>query len=207
MIQLIGDKHMSDFQIDALREISNIGLGHAVTSLAEMTNSKIDMTVPRSGFYPFEGIVELVGGYEEQVACVSLKLTGEIPGIIMFIFNRESTLYLVDMLMMQEPGLSRELNEMGQSAVMEVGNILTGSFINAITGMTGLNVATTVPIFAFDMLGAVLSSLLVATDKIEDNVLVIETQLFQNAKAVKGHFFLLAEPEAIDKLFSAFALN
>jgi chemotaxis protein CheC len=206
MIQLIDDRQMSDFQLDTLREISNIGLGHAVTSLAELTNRRIDMSVPRSGFYPFEGIVDLVGGYEEQIAFVSLKITGEISGLIMFIFNRESTFNLVDMLMGQESGTSHELNEMGQSAVMEVGNILTGSFINAIAGMTGLSVATTVPIFAFDMLGAVLSSLLVATGKIEDQVLVIETRLLQDTLAVKGHFFLLAEHEAIERLFSALAL-
>lgn len=204
---MTGDYCKSNIRMDALREISNIGLGHAVTSLAEMTNRRMNMSVPRSEFLPFESIVELVGGYEEQVACVSLKLSGEIPGIIMFIFNRESTFFLVDMLLMQESGTTNNLNELGQSAVMEVGNILTGSFVNAITGMTNLKVATTVPIFAFDMLGAVLSSLMVAEGRIDEQVMVIETRLFQDTMAVKGHFFLMAEPEAIEKLLLTLGLG
>lgn len=204
---MTGQPYNSNLRMDALREISNIGLGHAVTSLAEMTNRKMHMTVPRSEFLPFESIVELVGGYEEQVACVSLKLSGEIPGVIMFIFNRESTFFLVDMLLMQKPGTTDNLDEMGQSAVMEVGNILTGSFVNAIAEMTRLNVATSVPIFAFDMLGAVLSSLMVAEGKIDDQVLVIENRLFQDTMAVKGHFFLMAEPEAIERLLLTLGLG
>lgn len=204
---MTGDDCKLFLRMDAMREISNIGLGHAVTSLAEMTNRKMNMTVPRSEFLPFEKIVTLVGGYEEQVACVSLKLSGEISGIIMFIFSRESTFFLVDMLLVQEPGTTDDLNELGQSAVMEVGNILTGSFVNAIAGMTGLKVTTTVPIFAFDMLGAVLSSLMVAEGKIDDQVLVIETRLFQDAMSVKGHFFLMAEPEAIEKLLLTLGLG
>lgn len=204
---MTGSKNMSVLQIDALREISNIGLGHAVTSLAELTNRKINMTVPRSGFFPFEEIVELVGGYEEQVSCVSLNLLGDVPGLVMFIFNQQSTYYLVDMLTDQATGSTTNLDELGQSAVMEVGNILTGSFINVIGSMTNLTIRTTVPIFAFDMLGAVLSSLLVAVDRIDEQVMVIETQLFQETMAIKGHFFLMSDPEANNRLFTSLGLN
>lgn len=200
---------LSDFHMDALREISNIGLGNAITSLAQLVNRRINMDVPLATFMPFEKTVSLVGGDEELVSCVSVRLSGEVPGLVLFIFSSQSTLKLVDMLMGLEPGTTTELDEMGESAVMEVGNVLTGSFIGAIYSMTSLQIQSAVPMFAHDMLGAILTSLMVASGRIEDQVLVIETRLFQerSESSISGHFFMVTEPGATEKLFSAMGLS
>lgn len=196
----------SDIQFDALREIGNIGIGNAVTSLAEFINRPVNMTVPRAGFYPYEAIIEMIGGYEELISCVSVRIEGDVPGMVLFIFDNASTLKLIDMLMGLEEGTTVELDEMGMSAIQEVGNILTGSFINALSLMTGLEMVPSVPVFAFDMLAAVLTSLLVASGRVDDKVLAIETELFQDTHQVKGHFFLLTEPGSVEKLLKALGL-
>lgn len=195
---------LSASELDALQEISNIGMGNAVTSLAQLINRRVDMRIPRAYFLSFEEVVALVGGYEELVACVSLRLLGDAPGIILYLFNEQSTYRLVDLLMGLPPGTTGALDEMAESAVKEIGNVLTGSFVSAISQMTGLRMITAVPLFAFDMLGAILSSLMVAAGRIEDSVLVIETELFPRQDgAIKGHFFLLAEPGAVTRLMAA----
>lgn len=200
---------LSDFHLDALREISNIGLGNAITSLAQLVNRRINMDVPLTTFMPLEKTVSLAGGDEELVSCVSVRLTGEVPGMVLFLFNHESTLKLVDMLMGLEPGTTAELDEMGASAVMEVGNVLTGSFISAIYSMTSLDIHAAVPMFAHDMLGAILTSLMVAGGRTEDMVLVIETRLFQEQSdaSINGHFFLVTGPETTEKLLKALGLS
>ncbi len=199
---------LSSIQLDALREISNIGMGNAVTSLSQLLGMRINMDIILATFMPFEETVQLVGGYEELVSCVSIRLTGEVPGVVLFLFNEESTVNLVDLLMGLEPGTTKHLDEMGESVVKEVGNVLAGSFITAINNMTNLNIQPCVPMLAYDMLGAILTSLMVASGRIEDQVLVLETRLFQegSTKDIRGHFFLIAEPGSVGKLLEALGL-
>ncbi len=199
---------LSSIHMDALREISNIGMGNAVTSLAQLLDMKINMDVFLATFMPFEDTVQLVGGYEELVSCVSVRLSGEVPGMVLFLFNEESTYNLVDLLMGLEPGTTTYLDEMSQSAVKEVGNVLAGSFITAINSLTNLDIQPSVPMLAYDMLGAILTSLMVASGRAEDQVLILETKLFQDnsVKNINGHFFLLTEPGSIGKLFEALGL-
>ncbi|HHW43745.1 CheY-P-specific phosphatase CheC [Desulfofundulus thermobenzoicus] len=199
---------LSPVELDALKEVGNIGLGNAVTSLAQLINRRVSMHVPRTCFLPYEEMINMIGGYEELVGCVSLRVLGDAPGMVLYVFNEESTYRLVDMLIGAPVGTTAALDEMAESAIKEVGNVLTGSFISAIGMMTGLNMITTVPLFAFDMLGAVLTSLMVAAGRVEDQVLVIETELFHDLEVqIKGHFFLLTEPGAIDRLISALGVS
>jgi len=200
---------LSSTHMDALREISNIGMGNALTSLAQLVNRRINMDVPVATFIPFEQTVDLAGGPEELVSCVSIRIAGDVPGLVLFVFNSESTLKLVDMLMGQELGTTGELDEIGQSAVMEVGNVLTGAFVGAIYSLTSLEMKSAVPLFAYDMLGAVMTSLMVASGRVEEQVLLIETRLFQEqAEAnISGHFFMLTEPGSIEKLFNALGFS
>jgi chemotaxis protein CheC len=196
-----------DVYIDALQEISNIGLGNAATALAELLDKKIDMAVPKAFFFDVEEIFDMVGGPEEVVSCVFLNFEGDIRGTVLFIFKEQSTYRLVEMLMGQETGTVKELDVMGESAVSEIGNVLTGSFMNAIGGMTGLTMNTTVPMFAFDMFGAILSTSLVASGHWDDKVLFIETVFFQEQDRIKGHFFLLPETGALNRLFEALGIS
>ena len=200
---------LSSTHMDALREISNIGMGNALTSLAQLVNRRINMDVPVATFIPFEQTVALAGGSEELVSCVSIRITGDVPGLVLFVFNWESTLKLVDMLMGQEPGTTSELDEIGQSAVMEVGNVLTGAFVGAIYSLTALEMKSAVPLLAYDMLGAVMTSLMVASGRVEEQVLLIETRLFQEQAEnnISGHFFMLTEPGSIERLFNALGLS
>ncbi|MTI80169.1 MAG: chemotaxis protein CheC [Firmicutes bacterium] len=201
------DNKLSAKHLDVLKEIGNIGLGNAATSLAQMLDKRIDMQVPETKFVSMEEAMNVIGGLEETVACVTLRIEGDIPGQILFVFKHESALNLSDMLMGMEKGTTKQLDEMGESVVKEIANVLTGSFLNAIGTMTQLNMVPTVPMFALDMLGAVLSTSLIAGGYIEENILMIETALFEEHDHIKGHFFLITEEESLSKLFEALGLT
>lgn len=198
---------LTDTHLDVLKEIGNIGLGNAATALATMVNKRIDMAVPQSKFLSLEEVMQLIGGLEEVVSCVCLGLEGDVPGQILFVFNQESTFNLVDMLMGQEKGTTTVMDEMGESVVKEIGNVLTGSFLGAISTMTGLSLIPTVPMFATDMLGAVLSTSMVAGGYVEEHILTIETLLFEDQESIKGHFFLITQQGSLDTLFSSLGLT
>lgn len=203
---MAGSGSISDVHMDALQEISNIGLGNAATALADLLNKRVEIAVPKASFLDFDQVFALTGGIEEVVSCVNLSLEGDVPGTVMFMFSEQSTYNLVDMLMGYQIGTTSTLDDMGISAIAEIGNVLTGSFINAIGGMTSLKMNTSVPMFAFDMLGAILSASLVASGYWGDKILVIETLFFQNNDRIKGHFFLLPETGALSGLFEALGM-
>ncbi|KKM12319.1 chemotaxis protein CheY [Clostridiales bacterium PH28_bin88] len=198
---------LTAMQMDALREIGNIGAGNAATALAQMVQRKINMEVPKAGVMRFEDIFHLVGTEEEVVACVNFAVQGEAPGRILFVLNQASTFPLVDMLMGIPMGTTHELDDMGKSAVQEIGNILTGSFLSAFSQVTGITFLASVPALAFDMLGAVLSTALIEGGYYSDRVLVIETQFYEQDVRLNGHFFLLPKAEALTTILNALGIN
>ena len=193
--------------LDALREIGNIGMGNAATSLAQLMNVRIDMSVPKAAVLPFEEIVEMIGGMEEVVACVYMKVLGDAPGTVLYIFDQDSTYRVLNTLMETLGTGAQTMTPLAESAIKEIGNVLTGSFIGAIITLTGLSMITTVPLFAFDMLGAVLSSSLIDSGYTEGDVLMIDTAFFQGREEINGHFFLFADPGSLSRLLGALGIS
>ncbi|MGI6491274.1 MAG: chemotaxis protein CheC [Peptococcaceae bacterium] len=204
---MTADKEMTYMHFDVLQEISNIGLGNAATALAELLQKRVDLEVPQATFVDMEQVFPMVGGLEDVVACVHLGFDGDIAGTVLFVFSEQSAYKLVDILLEREMGTTKELDELGDSTIMEIGNVLTGTFINAISSMTGLTMYTSVPMFAFDMIGAILSASLVASGHWDEKVLLIETNFVQNNEQIKGHFFLLPKTGFLNKLFMALGLS
>src|SRR5690554_5057652 len=149
--------HLTSLHKDALKEIGNIGAGNAATAFAQFLNTRIHMTVPSVTIIPIEDVPELTGGVESQVVSVLLRVMGESPGSILLVFSEASTVNLLEMITDYEIDVNN-LEEVEVSAIMEIGNILAGSYLNAINQMTGLNLFQAVPAFSHDMAGAILSS-------------------------------------------------
>ncbi|MEW6191815.1 MAG: chemotaxis protein CheC [Bacillota bacterium] len=193
--------------VDALQEIGNIGIGNAATALADILRTKINVTVPRATFVPIEEVFTVVRKVEDLVVAVVLRVEGGIYGTILFVFPEASALELVVQLLGTTYDTIQEIDEMGQSVLMEVGNVLAGSFLNAISAMTQLTFIPAVPMLAFDMLGSVISGALSGSGMVEDQVLLIETVLFEEGYTVAGDFFLFFDPGSLAALLRALGLD
>ncbi|MEN6460474.1 MAG: chemotaxis protein CheC [Syntrophomonas sp.] len=200
---------LSGLQIDALREISNIGAGNAATALAQMVNAKIDMNVPMVKILPFSEIPEMIGGADRHVVGIYLTVSGSAPVSILFILPVESAHILVNMLMGQAAGNDEfgEFDDMEISAMMEVGNIISASYLNALSMFTQIMFVPSVPALGVDMAGAILNAILAQFGQIADNVLVLETSFKKDEQDVVGNFFLLPEPDSLNKLLSALGVS
>lgn len=198
---------LSIIQLDALREIGNIGAGNAATALSQMVNRKIDMTVPQINAVPFNQVADMVGGPEQLVIGLYLRVEGNAPSNILFILPLKSASSLIDMLMGKPLGSTKEFNELDISALKELGNILAGSYLNALAMFTNLVFAPSVPALAIDMAGAILSTVLIQLGEVGDHALVIETVFFEDNQEVKGHFFLLPEPGSLDLIMEALGVK
>lgn len=189
--------NLSPMQMDALREIGNIGAGNAATALSQIIQRKIDMSVPRLSIMPLGDVPDVVGGPDVMVAGVYLRVFGPAPSSILFLLPRDSAFTLVDMVMGRQKGETVALNSMDESALMEIGNILSGSFLNALSYFTKMTLLPSLPALAMDMAGAILSVILIQLGQVGDHALVIETEFATEADDVKGHFFLIPDPGSL----------
>ncbi|RNB77409.1 chemotaxis protein CheC [Brevibacillus panacihumi] len=189
-----------DFQFDVLREIGNIGAGHAATALSQLMQKAIDMKVPQVRIIPFDEVADCVGGAENVVVTVFLRVEGDSPGNMFFILDLDSARHLLT----QITGINKEVEEWDElqvSALREVGNILTGSYLSSLADLTKLNLQPSVPGLAVDMAGAILSYGLYALGQSGDFALTIDTAFFEGNEQVKGNFFLIPDPESLPILF------
>lgn len=198
---------INHIHLDILREIGNIGAGHAATALSTMLNKAVDMKVPSVKVISFEEITEMVGGSENIVASVFLRIVGDAPGCMFFMLPIEQAEKLLgDLLGGEVVQLTEGIHsEMTISALQEVGNILSGSYLTSFSDFTGLNLQPSVPATSIDMAGAILSFGLLEISAVSDFAIVIDTAFTDIKKLdeVKGHFFLLPDPESFAKIFNA----
>ena len=194
---------LSSNQMDALCEIGNVGAGNSATALSQIINRRIDMNVPKVSIVPLGDVPDMVGGPDAMVVGVFLRVYGQAPGNILFLLPRESAFFLVDMLLGKARGETESLDFMGESALMEIGNILAGAYLNALFNFTNLSLLPSIPALAVDMAGAILSVVLIQLGQMGDNALVIETEFQCEEDNLQGHFFLVPDPGSLETILAA----
>lgn len=199
--------NLSDMQLDAIREIGNIGAGNSATALSQLINKKIDMNVPKVSVVPLGEIPDLVGGPDRMVAGIFLRVYGKAPGSVLFLMTKESALYLSEKLVGVPKDSIDELTEMDQSAIMEIGNILTGAYLNALSYYTKLTLLPSIPSMAVDMAGAILNIIIAQLGEMGDHALVIETQFLSEDDGINGQFFLVPDPGSLQIILNAIGVK
>ncbi|OAS21710.1 chemotaxis protein CheC [Paenibacillus oryzisoli] len=194
---------LEDFQLDVLKEVGNIGAGHAATALSTLLDKPIDMLVPKVRMLPFEEICESVGGAETVVLAIFLRVEGDAPGNMFFILDLDAAKNMLHDLVGLSIADQEEYSELELSALNEIGNILAGSYLSSLADFTNLNMQPTVPALAIDMAGAILSYGLLQFGQMGDQALLIDTKFLEGENEVQGHFFLIPDPESFGKIFSA----
>jgi chemotaxis protein CheC len=190
-------------QLDALREIGNVGAGNSATALSQVINRRIDMNVPKVALVPLESVPDLVGGPDTIVVGVFLRVYGKAPSNILFLLPQDSAFYLVDTLMGKPHGTTQKLDFMDESALMEIGNILSGAYLNAFFTFTHISMLPSIPALAMDMAGAILNVVLVQLGQMGDQALVIETEFLSEDDGINGHFFLVPDPGSLETIIAA----
>lgn len=188
--------------LDALREISNIGAGHAVTALHQMTNRVISLEVPRVKLTPFSEVSDNLGGPEEEVLGLFFRIFGKSRGNMLVVMPRASVERLLDILFNGE-GSRRALGEIEISALKEVGNILVSSYLNAIGRLLDIPLLPSIPAFSMDMAQAVVDLLLIELAEVTQEALVIQTEFNSRDRSFDGHLFLLPDPNSISTILEA----
>lgn len=199
-------QQVSDKYFDVLKEIGNIGAGNAMTALSQMIQSKVDMRVPQVMLLDFKDVGSLVGGEEQIMVGVYLGVEGDINGSMMFLLSQESAKHLIGKLMMGILSEDEGFSEMELSAMQEIGNIITGAYLNSLSTLTNLNIYPTPPQLTVDMAGAILSVPAIEFGILEDKLLLIQTQFFDEVE-IDGYFILVPDLESYEKILTSLGIS
>ena len=148
---------LSSLEIDTLREIGSIGTGNAATTLSTLLKREVRITLPEVRIMGYNEAIEWIGGPEAVTAGVLVRMSGQMNGIMLSVQQLEFVNLVLESMVGTKISGYEELDDMGRSALVEVGNITISTFINALSGLSDISLELTVPAFAVDMQGAILA--------------------------------------------------
>ncbi|HEY2856201.1 MAG TPA: chemotaxis protein CheC [Gemmatimonadaceae bacterium] len=198
-------RSLKAIQLDALKEVANIGAGHAATALSQMIGGTIMISVPTINISRLEEIPPQVAEPDEPVAAVLMHMLGDLTGRTMLVFPRASALRLAELMLHRDAGTSDELGEMEQSALKEAGNILSSAYMNALSEFMHLMLIPSPPSLAVDMSTAVLTTAYLQFSSQKDYVFCVESEfmMVNMSERLRGFFLLLPDPASLQALLRA----
>lgn len=202
-------RDLEALHFDALREVANIGAGHAATALSQMIDRTIMINVPEVSVTPLEDVPGVVGEPDEVSAAVLMQMMGDLTGRTLLMFPSQAGKTLCDLLLHQSIGTTEAYGEMEESALKEVGNILSSAYLNALSDFMGMMLVPSVPSMVVDYAAAVLTTTYLTFGSDRDVVLCVETRFhFQEEKEdVPAHFLLLPDMASLRAIFDAIRLG
>ena len=190
---------MSAVQLDMLNEVGNVGAGNAATSLSVLLGRAVQMKLPWTRLCTMEKACEVLSVPGEIGVGIEVHVKGQLDGIMLFTLSEDSARQLLgafgDML------LSCELSdEMAQSALLEVGNIVTGAFLTSMSDFVKATGLSSPPSLMHDYYDAFVCNVVAAGTQGVDVVLVFKTELKVDGQAVAGELAFMPSPDALTAL-------
>jgi chemotaxis protein CheC len=190
----------TDLQLDALRELANIGSGTASTALSSMLGRSVDISVPKAFVLPMADAVTSIGNPESEVTGIVLGVVGDMPAAVLLLFTPNDAKLMCGLL-----GVDAD-SEIGSSALMEIGNIVGTSYINALAEMTDMELEPTPPAAATDMLGAIVETVLAQNAAAGDVALLLDSELVVEGEDCSVSFLLVPDQGGLEQLLARLGL-
>lgn len=189
---------LTEAQIDALREVSNIGSGHAAIALSQMIGKKIMIAVTRSEIIPSQQFLKNFSAEHSMVVAVYLEVLGDLRGAVIYMFEKDSALKLTDMLLTRKSGETKFIDEKAQSGLKETCNILLGSFCSILADMLELRMVYRNPYFAFDKADLIMYGVCEQIFGSHEERLCLTTQFIESSSQISGSFVFIPGQESMD---------
>lgn len=200
-------EHFSDFQLSVISEIGNVGAGNAATALSDILADRVGMSVPELRVIDVTSMTTILGGPEVEVIGILVNMTDDVEGMLLFLLNKDFVGMLIKVLLGKEINDFEDINELDMSAIMEIGNILAGAYVNAIATMTGLGIWLSPPQVAIDMVGAILSYPAAQFGQMGDKLLFIEEDFISGDETIKSHLLIMPDLKSLEKILGSLGVD
>lgn len=202
----MGFSRLTEKQLDALREISNVGMGHAATALSQLTGKTIHLVVPRVLITDTSNMREFLGDASRPVVGIHLRMLGNAQGNILMVFPRENAVRILEQLLPPQAGKDDSLSEMELSALTEVGNILASAYLNALGEMLKMTLIPSIPHLCIDTAGRLIDSAFADTGT-GGVTLMLDTEFSSKDERVSGQFFLMPASPSLELILTALGIE
>jgi len=201
--------NLNEMHLDVLKEIGSIGTGNAVTAISSLLNKKVQMEMPTVNLVEFGDLADFVGGPENILVGVLVGITSDINGMMMFLLDMDTAKHLVSSVLAGMGGGSAddEFGELELSTIEEISNIMAGSYLGSLSGLTNLRIRQSVPMLAIDMANALLSVPAIEFGKMADHVLYINSSFSVEDVDVSGYFILVPDEESFKKIMKSLGVG
>ncbi len=189
---------LSELQLDAMRELGNVGAGHAATALSQLLGTPVGLTVPSAEIVPISQVPGVFGGPETLVSAVYSRLLGDISGGMLFLLPRDASLSLVDLLRARSVGSTRSLGHDEQALITNTAALLASAYIAAVARMADLTLLPSSPAFALDMAGAVLEVASAEVGMRADAAILLRTRFYDEETFIDVALFFLPDPDSLE---------
>lgn len=191
---------ISDFQMDMLKEVGNVGTGNAATVLSQMINKKIEINIPETRFITFDRLSQSLGNIEKKYLGSFLANQGEVKGQNILAFSETSAKKVLDMMMGQPAGTTTEIDEMGVSAINELANIVVGAYLSALANMTELAILPSLPKSSYDYFMSFIETSLAPLAQNTDVILYVKTEIKIEGEMMDGVYIIFFDEDSLSKI-------
>ena len=191
---------LNNLELDVLREIGSIGTGNAATALSSVLSKKIEMTIPEVKIQGYNEAIASMGGPENIVAGVLVRLSGEINGIMLYIQRLDFINLVLDSLLTEQINDYSELGQIEVSALVEMGNIIISSYMNAISSLTNMSITLSVPDICINMLGGILTVPMAEYGYETDKLMSVDGTFLYDGKEIYSNLLLLPDVNSLNIL-------
>lgn len=198
---------MNSTELDIMKEIGSIGSGNAATALSSILSAKVCMDIPQVSILGFNEAVLRLGNPEEVVAAILVEMSHDIHGIMLFILRTDFAEEILKQMIGKEEEDLSNISEMGQSALMEIGNIMVSSYVNALSQLANVDIQLSVPQMAVNMLGGILSLPMAVFGVESDEIMIIEGKFTMNEREVSGDILLLPDVKSLNVLMKKMGME
>jgi chemotaxis protein CheC len=188
-------------------EVINIGTGQAANALSQMVSQKVLINVPDIQLIPLEQVSVRLGGHDRHVVGLYFHIDGDLGGRILIIFRKEYGHKMASILMGGDAIEEKQLSEMNQASMMEMGNIIANSYLNGMARLLDMKLMPSVPYYAEDMLGAVIDLLLIEIAQVANHALLIDTELLIQGENIQGSFLVFPDEKFLNEIYKKLAID
>jgi len=188
---------------DKLQEINQQAASNASNALSKLIDEPVGLGISKAEIKKVEDLSPVIDP-EEIVAGIYLPVTGDIKGASLLLFPKETAFTLSDLLSRRESGTTRKLTKLDESALKEVGNIISGNYFTVLSNELQAKIIEHVPSFSFDMFGAIINQIIAKFAQGAEKALVIEIEFIFKPRTLKGYFLLLFDLQQLKAILGRY---
>ena len=194
-------------ELDVMKEIGSIGTSHAATSLSKMLQKEIRISIPQVRVLGYDEAVDQIGDVESLASATLVKMTGDVDGLMLFLFNLDFANTVLDLVIGESYHRFEEMDQLAYSALTEIGNIIICSYINAFSQLVNVDIDLSVPSATVNMLGAILTVPIAEYGYDTDKLMYCNADFVMDGKQLSAWLLMLPDIPSLNNILEKLGVS